>query len=191
MKLGGNLSALQKIGYQANRRLLDVQCTSHDCTIGQDLFNSVIQPVTVKRQRSAALKFGDARVMALMLALCVIRVLGHGFRNRDLREFTAQLLALDPAHTKPGRITYDLLRRRLHGLIERIPKTHAYRVTPAGLRTALFFSRAHQRFFRTGLSLRKPVASSRSGCQSKTLPRTYVAAIRAIDKLLEEANLAA
>ena len=40
-----------------------------------------------------------------------------------------------------GQITYDLRRLRLHGLIERIPHTFRYRVTPTGLRTA---DRAYQ-----------------------------------------------
>jgi hypothetical protein len=33
----------------------------------------------------------------------------------------------------PGWMSYDLRRLRLHGLIERIPKSHRYRLTPAGL----------------------------------------------------------
>jgi hypothetical protein len=41
----------------------------------------------------------------------------------------------------PGRITYDLRRLRLHGLIKRIPKTRRYRITANGLRTAIFYTR--------------------------------------------------
>ncbi len=40
----------------------------------------------------------------------------------------------------------------LHGLIERLPRTHRYRVTPHGLRVALFFTRTHARLFRPGLA---------------------------------------
>jgi hypothetical protein len=42
------------------------------------------------------------------------------------------------------------VRLRLHGLIERIPKSHRYRVTPLGFRTALFFTRAYARLIRPG-----------------------------------------
>jgi hypothetical protein len=79
-----------------------------------------------------------------------------------MRALLAQLLGLDPAHYPVGRITYDLrrlrritydLRRlRLHGLIHRIPKTHRYEVTPAGLRIALFFSRTYARLLRPKLA---------------------------------------
>jgi hypothetical protein len=47
-------------------------------------------------------------------------------------------------------MTYDLRRLRLHGLIERIPHTHRYRPTPLGWRTAWFYTRAYNRFLRTG-----------------------------------------
>jgi hypothetical protein len=36
-------------------------------------------------------------------------------------------------------MTYDLRRLRLRGIIERISKTHRYRLTPEGLSIALFF----------------------------------------------------
>ena len=49
-------------------------------------------------------------------------------------------------------MTYDLRRLRLHGLIERIPKTHRYRLTPFGLRIAVFFSRTYARLLRPGLA---------------------------------------
>ena len=41
----------------------------------------------------------------------------------------------------PGRMSYDLRRLRLHGLIERILRSRRYRVTAAGIRTALCYQR--------------------------------------------------
>ena len=38
-KLLKNLPELRQIGFQANRRLLDVQKISHDCSIGEDAFD--------------------------------------------------------------------------------------------------------------------------------------------------------
>jgi len=49
-------------------------------------------------------------------------------------------------------MTYDLRRLRLHGIIERIPKTHRYQLTPAGLRIALFFPRTYARLPRPKLA---------------------------------------
>ena len=147
-----NLSALRKIGFQANRRLLDVQKISHDCTLDQAAFEQVVRPLEVKGQRVAALRFDDRRVQALfgVLVLFVLQV--NGFANRDLREPLAQLLGIDPGKITPGQMPYDLRRLRLHGLIERIPKSHRYQLTPFGLRTALFFSRSYTRLLRPGFA---------------------------------------
>jgi hypothetical protein len=48
-------------------------------------------------------------------------------------------------------MSYDLRRLRLHGLLERIPKSHRYRLTTCGLKTALFYSRVYQPLLRRGL----------------------------------------
>jgi hypothetical protein len=49
-------------------------------------------------------------------------------------------------------MTYHLRRLRLHGLIERIPRSHRYRVTDSGWRTALFCTRTYNRILRPGLA---------------------------------------
>jgi hypothetical protein len=64
-----HLSALRKVGFQANRRLLDVQRISHDCAIGDAAFTRISRPVTVHGQRAAALRFADPLVLALLSLL--------------------------------------------------------------------------------------------------------------------------
>jgi hypothetical protein len=66
------------------------------------------------------------------------------------------MLGKKPSQMTPGRITYDLRRLRLHGLTERIPKTHRYRITAKGLRTAIFYTGLYNRSLRTGLALISP-----------------------------------
>jgi len=154
-----NLPALRQVGFGANRRLLDVQRVSHDCQLGEEAFAQITRPIEVDGQRAAALRFEQARVQALFSALVVFGLLPTGFSNRDLREHLAPLLGLDPSHLTQGRMTYDLRRLRLHGLIERLPRTHRYRLTPDGLRTALFFTRAYARLFRPGLAQVMPGTS--------------------------------
>ena len=69
-----------------------------------------------------------------------------------MRTLMAQLLGLAPANYSLGRMTYDLRRLRLHGIIERIPRSHRYQLTPSGLRIALFFSRTYARLLRPKLA---------------------------------------
>jgi len=70
-----NLAALRQVGFAANRRLLAVQRISHDCTIGEDRFRTLANPVRSGSQRAAALRFGTERVQALLGALVIFRLL--------------------------------------------------------------------------------------------------------------------
>ena len=49
-------------------------------------------------------------------------------------------------------MSYDLRCLRLHGLIERIPKSQRYRLTAFGLKTAWLYTWAYYRLLRRGLS---------------------------------------
>ena len=148
-----NLDDLKRIGFAANRRLLRVQHVSHDCAIGAGTFDDLHRPRIVDRQRASALRFGDPRVQALLAALLAFRVLPDGFQNRDLRTTVAPLIGLSVEEYGRGRMTYDLRRLRLHGLIERIPFTRRYRVTDHGLRTALCYHRTYARVLRPAMSV--------------------------------------
>ncbi len=46
------------------------------------------------------------------------------------------------------QMTYDLRRLRLHGLIERVPKTNTYALTPEGMRVAVFYNKLYGRLLR-------------------------------------------
>ena len=80
-------------------------------------------------------------------------LLPDGFRNRDLRGTVAPLIGLSVEEYGRARMTYDLRRLRLHGLIERIPFTRCYRVTDDGLRTALRYHRTYARVLRPTMSV--------------------------------------
>ena len=126
-----NLPALRRIGFQANRRLLDVQRISQDCAWAKTRS-------TGSMIRSRSMDNGPAVCASPTWpcrhcsALLVFRLLPRGFSNRDLRDHWAALLGKGPDDMTPGQMTYHLRRLRLHGLIERIPGTHRYQVTRLG-----------------------------------------------------------
>ncbi len=148
-----NLPALGQIGFSANRRLLHVQRVSHEPWRGEDAFAAVTSPVVVDGQRVAGLRFADPRVQALLSALVVFRLLPNGFANRDLREHLAPLLGLPSSSLTQGKMSYDLRRLRLHGLIQRIAGTHRYQVSDFGFHTAVVLHRAHARLLRPALAI--------------------------------------
>jgi len=153
-----NLPAVRQVGFSANRRLLDVQQLSHDCALGEAALRAVTRPVVVDGRRVPALRFADPRVLALFSALVLFRFLPTGFSNAGLRAQVAPLLGLVPDHLPRGRLSYDLRRLRLRGLIDRVPASHRYRVTAQGFRTALFFLKVSARILRPGLAVITPGA---------------------------------
>lgn len=182
-----NLADLRKIGFAANRRLIDVQRISHDCFIGEAAFQDMQKPVTVGDQRAAALRFADPRVQALMQVLLLFLLVQGTITHKDLREHSAALLGRKPSQLTPGRITYDLRRLRLHGLIERIPKTRRYRITTKGLRTAVFYTRLYNRSLRTGLAIVAPAAAAAELPMAKSIR----AAETAVNAWYDHAKVAA
>ncbi len=171
-----NLPALRQIGFQANRRLLDVQTISHDPALGETAFRQLVEPAEIDGQRTSGMRFGDPAVLALLLSLLPFRLLPQGFSNRALRKQYALLLGKQPDAITPGQMTYQLRRLRLRGFIRRIPKTHRYEVTEAGIRTAIFYV--------TGLSgIIRPQAvttSPQSPCECEALSKL----LRALKALL-------
>jgi hypothetical protein len=182
-----HLSALRTVGFQANRRLLDVQRISHDCAMGEAAVAGVSRPVTVDGQRAAALRWADPVVQALCSMLVSFRLAADGWRQRDLRRPLTDLLGVPPESVSAGRMTYQLRRLRLHGLIERRPGTHRYQVTARGLRIALFFTRVHARLFRPGMAAVMPDAAR----DDSRLRRAFEQLERAMDDWCEQAKLAA
>jgi predicted MarR family transcription regulator len=94
---------------------------------------------------------------------------------------------MKPSQLSPGRVTYDLRRLRLHGLIARIPKSHRYRISAKGLRTAIFYTRLYNRSLRTGLAVIAPEAAN----VNLPLARSIRAAETALNMWYDKANLAA
>src|SRR5215467_11949930 len=172
-----NLPALRQIGFQANRRLLQTQRITHDSILAEETFQQLNRPRMVDGQRVSALRFADPIVQAIWNALLLFDLLPSGFSNRNLRTNLAALRGQSEDQLTQGRMTYQLRRLRLHGLIERIPKTHRYRLTDFGFRVALFCTRAYSRILRPGLGLVLPATSS-FPCPLR----------RSFDKLQQEVN---
>jgi len=143
-----NLSYLRTLAAGVNRRLLEAERLSHNCTLSQKALDRLQRPTLEDGQRAPALRFGDPRAMALLHALCTFDHIQHGFRNHHLRSHVAALLDLSLDEYTPGRMTYDLRRLRRKGLIARLPDSNRYTITTYGLRIALFCSKLYLRILR-------------------------------------------
>jgi hypothetical protein len=161
-----NLTHLRELGRQVNRKLLEVERLSQHCTLTQTALDRLQQPSIEDSQRVSALRFGDARVMALLQALTAFAHLPQGFRNRDLRQRVHALLARPYS---AAQMTYDLRRLRLKGLIHRVPASHRYCATTYGLKVAFFYSKLYLRILRPQWAALLP--------ESDTLPRPLRSAL--------------
>ncbi len=145
-----NLDHLRNIGQRVNRKLLEIERVGQNCALSQDALDRLQKPTIESGQRAPALHFGNSRVMALLQTLCLFDHLARGFRNANFRLHVASLLGLTLEDYTPGRMTYDLRRLRLKGLISRLPKTNRYIATTYGLKVALFYTKVYLRVVRPG-----------------------------------------
>lgn len=180
-----NLDPLRAAGQAVNQRLLAAERVSHDSLLGPDLLDHLQQPTVEAGQRAPALRFGDPRAMALLQALCHFALLPQGFRNRDLRPLVASLLGRDLATYSRGAMTYDLRRLRLKGLIQRLPHSTRYVVTPLGRRVALFISRVYLRIWRPGAATLEETQSALPDPLRQALAQFDAA----LDRLCQAAHL--
>jgi hypothetical protein len=174
------------LGYHIINRLLDQLQLSQDCFLPLGNVRQLSQPsCSDNGQRASALHFADPRVMALMAALARHGHILAEMTNRTLRDSVAQLMGCDARDYSSAKMSYDLRRLRLKGLVERIPHSYAYRLTTLGAKTAIFFTKLHERLFKPGLSalLSEPLYPS-------SLAQTLAAVADNIHALVDAALLA-
>jgi len=148
-----NLPQLMDLGCQINRRLLEIERVSQNCGLSAQSIQNVVQPtVNPDGQRASGLKFGDPRVMALMLVLCQFVSLLQGLRNRDLRLQMAALLGCSPQQYTAAQASYDLRRLVRKGLLWRAVHSQSYYLTPKGWKIARLYARLEARVFRPALT---------------------------------------
>lgn len=182
-----NWHALRRVGEGVNARFLAALGENAADLPDQAILQAVVFPTVHDGQRASALRFGDPRVMALLASIASFEHVTKGLTNRGLREHMAELY--DPGYNS-AQATYDLRRLRLKGLIERVPGTHTYLITPHGRRIATFFTRLAARVVVPGLtSLDKAVRPHRNA--SARLRAAWRAYDTELGALIAKADLAA
>ena len=167
-----HLGEIRAKGSEVNHRLLMMQRAGQGCALEAALWERISQPYVREGQRTGALRFGDVRVTALAGALCKSVHAVAGFTNRSLRALVAG--SLGTLYTA-SQMTYDLRRLRLHGLIERLPHTNTYTLTPDGIRVAMFYTKVRDRILIPLLAADHPPA-----------PPALRTALRTIDLAVED-----
>ena len=179
-----NLPKLRTVGFAANRRLLDIEKISHNCLISEEKLQQLHRPAMLGTNRTSALRFADQQVQGVLNALLKFRLHANGFSNKEIREPLKEILGSEAPLTQ-GKMTYQLRRLKIHGIIERIRGSNRYRITKNGLVIALFYSRLYSRIMRPGI---EAVTSSQSG--SRARQTCFEALAKSINRCCIEAHLA-
>jgi len=183
-----NLSRLKAIGRNINHRLLTLERAAQHCAVASQTVERIVLPTVDDGQRAPGLRWGDPRVMALLSALSGFVFAPEGMTNKRLRERVAALHDPGACGYGASRMSYDLRRLRLKGIVARVPKSHRYVLTPSGRRIALHFSKVHARVLRPVLHRLDP---SLPDDVPDELRRTWNLWERALDSALSEAKMAA
>jgi len=181
-----NLPYLKKISSNINRQLLFVQRVSSNCSLSGEAIEQVLNPTIKDGQRASGLKFGDPRSMALFASLCLFIHLPNGFTNATLKKPVANLLDIKVADYSSGKMTYDLRRLRLKGIIHRLEHSNRYIVTKYGYRVVLFMTKINARLFRPAYAALNPDNQEQI---PNPLLKAFTNIDQEIDKIFADNNL--
>ena len=126
-----------QVSQATNERLLDALARTDDSRTVEELTACIQQPTQWKRRRVRALRpWGEDH--DLLKAINRGDFLIHGLRNRDLQAILYEQPATSAREKRrhSAAISRKLRMLRAHALIQKVPHTHRYQVTPAG-RTVL------------------------------------------------------
>ncbi len=133
-----DLSRRAQISDQATKRYAEALAAIEDKTPLKDISDKLCRPVQYHGRQVRALRPLDPQDARLLEAVNRGEFLLDGFRNRDLRSLLYSTPAADAAEERrrSAAVTRQIRLLRAHHLIQKVPKSHRYRVTDFG-RTAL------------------------------------------------------
>lgn len=123
-----------QVSQASNERYLDALAAADTSTPLGELIRDICKPTTYRDKRVRALRPWAEPDLALFRAISRGEFCVNGFRNRDL-----QSLLFDSAPNTPeeqrrrsARVSRLLRMLRAHHLIQKVPRTHRYTITPRG-----------------------------------------------------------
>jgi hypothetical protein len=121
--------------YQAsNNRYLDALAAVDTSTPLGELIRDICRPTRYRDKRVRALRPWAEPDLALFGAVNRGEFCVNGFRNRDLQSllFDSAPAGLDEQRRRSARVSRLLRMLRAHRLIQKVPRTHRYIITPRG-----------------------------------------------------------
>jgi hypothetical protein len=122
-----------QVSQAANARYLEALSSFDGSKTLAEILAGLVQPVTLEGRRFRGLRPWDTEDLALLRAINRGEFNLNGLRNRDIRSYLFPEPTNDEREgrrrsAKTGRLLRLL---RAHGLLQKVPRTHRYLVTPS------------------------------------------------------------
>jgi len=148
-----------------------------------DLLARLAKPVLLGKNKIAGIRLDQVRMMRLLQVL-LGRGAGSfgGWSAKELRSAILDTFELNATHYSITALRYDLRKLRAHGLIERLPHSHRYRLTVKGQKVAVLMTLLRKRLY-------GPLAASafvHKPNQEPQPPTPIEAAYRKVDQAFQE-----
>ena len=145
-------------------------------------------------RRIPGLKLDNPRQLALMHALVRFAHLaaGNSFTTAEIYPYALKARGLSPEQYSLASLRYDLGKLRAKHLVEKLPKSRRYRLTPEGYSICLLFLKLFERIYGplvAGVLAPCPSDSKLEPSRRTQLDRLYQQIVDDLDKLLSAVGL--
>jgi hypothetical protein len=176
---------------------LNVQQDILETFVDHGQLRQLSQPTVLPNgKRIPGLKLDHPRQLALMHALLRFSHIAaeSTFTTAELHPQTADALGCSTADYRLSALRYDLSKLRAKGLVEKIPHSRRYRLSPNGYRICLVFLKLFERIYApltAGLLRPFPADKQLQQQRLSQLDRLYQKVTNALDDLLQAVGLKA
>lgn len=140
-----NLECLRQRLVAITDRFAGFEAQSLNVHVDFPLFQRMALPVLAGKTKIAGIKIQDTRMMRLMEVLLHGGTQLNGWRSADIHQAILTTFGLPVSAYTLTQLRYDLRKMKAHGLLERIGRSYAYRLTDKGIKAALLFILFHKR----------------------------------------------
>jgi hypothetical protein len=140
-----NLGALREKLVGVTDRLAGLEAELLNSHVDFPLFQRLALPVSSGKSKIPGIKIQDTRMIRLMEVLLHGGPPLAGWRSPQIWKALQAAFALSPQDYTLNQLRYDLRKMKGHGLLERVGKHYAYRLTPKGARVCAMFILFHKR----------------------------------------------
>lgn len=190
-----NLPQLRERMSAITDNYLNVQQDILETFVDRGQLRKLAEPTVLPNgKRIPGLKIDHPRQLALMHGLVrfVHVAAGSTFLTQEIHPYTLEALGLSEAEYRLASLRYDLSKLRAKGLVEKVPRSRRYRLSPEGYSICLVFLKLFDRIYAPlTAGLLQPVSGDSKLQQQKRsqLDRLYQRVADDLDRLLKTVGL--